>query len=72
MSSLEEQANPEEKETHQAMLQKTDSNVLRLLTDLAKKKKRKLDDLTNPRQKRRRTDEPPKKASKHKIPIQII
>ena len=58
MKTVETQASNEEKEAHQNMLLKTKTNVQKLSSDIEKKKKRKLDHISQPYQKRRRVDKP--------------
>ena len=54
MKTLETGATIEEKEAHANMLLKTESNVQKLSLDLEKRKKRKLDNLSQPPQQKRR------------------
>ena len=63
MKTVETQASTEEKEAHQSMLLKTNSNVQKLSSDIEKKKKRKLDHISQPYQKRRRVEPTDKPAS---------
>ena len=67
MTSLEEQANAEEREAHKVILSKTDSNVQNPSIELARKKKRKLEDLTNPLPKQKKRKQPaPREGSKQR------
>ena len=61
MKTVETQASTEEKEAHQSMLLKTNSNVQKLSSDI---EKRKLDHISQPYQKRRRVEPTDKPASR--------